>query len=349
MLKVFVDINKINKKWDKIDLPFFLKFNFLQIFYKTHTDISHIFAIYDNTRLYGHIFKIKFRKAKNYLSKNSIFNLILSFINFDVLYLTNSFITNVPAFTSKQSINLKELLKNIRKNYSIVVIPDFLYNKLIIEDNSYKKVEVEEEMVLNIKSEWNTLVDYTSDLKMKYRNKVKKIMKQTSEIEIRKLNVTDLEKHAIKIKKLFNQVAKSSQFSGPIFNTGSFIHFVKQKFMKIDGYFINDKLVGFSSIIEKEEKLYSYFVGFDKTLNKSVPIYGRILIENIKSAIERRKKLLILGRTANEYKSNFGALPIKSYVYLKIKNTFLRTVLNPVFSKIKIKKWEQRRPFKINA
>ena len=60
------------------------------------------------------------------------------------------------------------------------------------------------------------------------------------------------------------------------------------------------------------------------------------------------KKFLILGRTANEYKSNFGALPIKSYVYLKIKNTVLRTILYPVYSKLKIKKWVQRRPFKIN-
>ena len=349
MLKVFVDINKINKEWNKINLPYFLNFNFLQIFYQAHPKISHIFAIDIGMRLYGHIFKLKFTKAKNYLSDKSILNIILNIINFNVLYLTNSFITNVPSFISHKSINLKKLLKNIKQNYSIVVIPDFLFDKLIVEDNSYIRIEVEEEMILNIKSEWNTLADYITDLKKKYRNKVKTIIKKTSEIELKKLDVTDLEKHEIKIKKLFDQVAKSSQFSGPRFNTESYIPFVKQKFMKIDGYFMNDKLVGFSSTIEKEEELFSYFVGFDKILNKSVPIYGRILIENIKSAIQREKKLLILGRTANEYKSNFGALPIKSYVYLKIENKFLRTLLKPVYSKLRVKKWIQRSPFKIKA
>ena len=60
-----------------------------------------------------------------------------------------------------------------------------------------------------------------------------------------------------------------------------------------------------------------------------------------------KKDYLILGRTANEYKSNFGALPIKSYVYLKIENNFLRTLLKPVYSKLRVKKWVQRSPFKI--
>ena len=76
------------------------------------------------------------------------------------------------------------------------------------------------------------------------------------------------------------------------------------------------------------------------------PTYGRIIIENIKTAIEGKKKLLILGRTANEYKSNFGALPNKSYVYIRIENKFLRTLLKPIYSKLSIKKWIQRSPFK---
>jgi hypothetical protein len=106
-------------------------------------------------------------------------------------------------------------------------------------------------------------------------------------------------------------------------------------------------LLGFSSEIQKQKTLYSYFVGFDKTLNKSFPIYGRILIENIISAITLKKECLILGRTANEYKSNFGAIPVKSYVYLKVKNKFIRIILRPIYSKLSIRKWKQRSPFKI--
>ena len=116
--------------------------------------------------------------------------------------------------------------------------------------------------------------------------------------------------------------------------------------MRVDGYFLNNELIGFLSEIQKEKMLYSYFVGFDKNLNKSFPIYGRILIENITIAIRIKKERLILGRTANEYKSNFGAFPIKSYIYLKVENKFLRAILRPIYSKLRINKWTQRSPFK---
>ena len=119
--------------------------------------------------------------------------------------------------------------------------------------------------------------------------------------------------------------------------------------MKVDGYFLHNKLVGFSSTIDKKEILYSYFVGFDQKVNKVIPIYGRILIENISNAIMLKKKRLILGRTANEYKSNFGATPVKSFIYLKIRNKFLRAILKPIYTKIRLNKWTQRSPFKIKT
>jgi len=346
LLKVFTKIESIKEQWGEIKLHNFLDINFLQIYYQKHKQIKHLFIIDNNVRLYAHIFKLTFNKTKNYLQSNSIMNIFMSFINFDILYINNSFITNVPAFISDKAINLKQLLNTIKHNYSIIVIPDFLFDKMVVKDDHYSKIEVEEEMVLDIKNEWNELDDYISDLKMKYRKKLKHIINSTSNLKIRNLNVDDLEVYAVNIKELFNQVAKSSQFKGPEFNTDSYMLFIKQDFMNFYGYFLDDKLVGFSSLIKNEKILYSYFVGFDKNLNKSFPIYGRILSENINTAIKLKKKRIILGRTANEYKSNFGAYPIRSYIYLKITNKFLRAILRPIYSKLRIKKWIQRHPFK---
>ena len=70
------------------------------------------------------------------------------------------------------------------------------------------------------------------------------------------------------------------------------------------------------------QKKYST-IGFDKNLNKSIPIYGRILLENIRNAIIFKKDKLILGRTANEFKSNFGAEPKKSFIYVRFTNIIL--------------------------
>lgn len=346
MLKVFTKIEKVQKEWGKINLPTFLDINFLQVYYEKHPHMKHLFVLGTNMRLYAQIFNLTFNKTKNYLQNNSIRNIFLNFINFNTLYLTNAYMTNIPAFISEKAINLKELLKTIKYNYSLVVIPDFLFERMIVENDHYTKIEVEEEMILDLKNEWNELDDYISDLKKKYRNKINSIIKKTNNLKIRKLSIDDLKTYSRDIKELFNQVATSSRFKGPEFNTDSYMSFVKQNFMSVDGYFLNKKMVGFSSTIKNEKILYSYFVGFDKMLNKSFPIYGRILIENIATAIHLKKERLILGRTANEYKSNFGAFPIKSYIYLKIENKILQTILKPIYSKTIIKKWRQRHPFK---
>ena len=56
---------------------------------------------------------------------------------------------------------------------------------------------------------------------------------------------------APEIRNLFDQVVASSDFQGPRFNTESLPAFVKKDFMKVDGYFIDNKLVGFSSEIQQ--------------------------------------------------------------------------------------------------
>ena len=347
MLEIFTKIDDVKKEWDKIKAPIFLNINFLNVYYEKHPKLKHLFFMDTNMRLYAHIFKLTFNKSKNYLNNNFLASNFLKIISFDVLYLTNSFITNIPSFISDNKFNLNKLLERINFNYSLIVIPDFLFDNIIVEQNDYTKIEIESEMVLHIKSNWKTFEDYTGDLRKKYRNKVKKIINGTSDIKIKNLDSEFINNYALDLQCLFNQVVSSSQFIGPEFDASSFALFLKQDLMRVDGYFYNDRLVGFSSEMKKDKLLYSYFVGFDKKLNKSIPLYGRILIENINNAIKLNMRLLILGRTANEFKSNFGAIPIKSFVYLRLCNNFLRYILTPIFSKIVVKNWQQRRPFKI--
>ena len=104
--------------------------------------------------------------------------------------------------------------------------------------------------------------------------------------------------------------------------------------------------MGFSSEIDQDDVLYSYYVGFDKELNLSCSIYGRMLLETIRNAISLKKKKVVLGRTANEFKSNFGAEPKQSYVYVRINNRILNYIFRPIFNSFKNPIWTQRRPFK---
>ena len=72
----------------------------------------------------------------------------------------------------------------------------------------------------------------------------------------------------------------------------------KNKISKLYGYYIKSELIGFSSDINFNNKLFSYYVGFDKKLNKENSIYGRMLLETIKNGIDQRCDEIVLERTA---------------------------------------------------
>ena len=344
-MKVITNINDAKKDWDKVKVSDFVHSSFLEIFYINHPKIKHLFVIDTGIRLYAHIFELNFDKTANYIN-NKLLVFFIRFINFDVLYLTNSFLTNIPAFFSNKQIDLNEFLSVLKHNYSLLIIPDFVFKNISAEKDEFSKIEVEEEMVLEIRDKWNGLDDYISDLRKKYRNKVKKIIKSSSKLEVKSLNSDDLIFYTDNIQDLFTQVINESRFNGPLFNTNSFSLLVKKDIFKVYGYFINNDIVAFSSEIHQDKTLYSYYTGFDKSLNKTFPIYGRILIETINNAIKHKMNKVVFGRTANEFKSNFGAIPIKSFVYIKVKNKYLNILLKPIFKRLRIRNWIKRNPFK---
>jgi hypothetical protein len=345
LLKVITNINKAKEEWDKINVSDFLHSSFLEIFYINHPKIKHLFVIDKHIRLYAHILELNFDKTANYIN-NRLLAFFMKFVKFDVLYLTNSFLTNIPAFFSNRQIDLKEFLSVLQDNYSLLIIPDFVFKNIRAEKGDFSKIEVEEEMILEISDNWNGIDNYISDLRNKYRHKVKKIINLSNKLEVRSLGSDDLVFYADNIQNLFTQVINESRFSGSLFNTNSFSLLVKKDIFKVYGYFINNNIVAFSSEIHQDKILYSYYTGFDRTLNKTFPIYGRILIETINNAIVLKMDKVIFGRTANEFKSNFGAIPIKSYVFIKVKNKFLNILLKPIFKRLTLKNWIKRNPFK---
>ena len=346
MFSVFNDIEKVKKKWPSV-ASVFMNYEFINCYVKKNLKTEHIFFIYKNELLvYAHFFKLRFNKAKNYLNKFLFSSTLLKLLNIRVLYLNNSYITNVPSFFSKDKIDIDHLLQSFNKAYSIAIIPDFLLNKSKYSKLDLLKIDVEEEMILSIRENWNSFNDYIDSLKTKYRKKVNKIFQETKSISVINLNEHDILKLKCEMQSLFDQVVAKSSFNGPNFEILTLSSLVKNNFAKVNGYYQDEKLIGFSSEIESNDCLYSYFVGFDTDLNKSVPIYGRILLENILNAINLKKKELLLGRTANEFKSNFGAEPKQSTVYIHVKNKFLRYVISFIVKRLRLNVWIKRSPFK---
>ena len=125
-MKVSSDFNKIKKEWDNDDITDFTRSSFLEIFYSKHQNIDHIFILDREFRLYGHLLTLRFTKISNYLN-HKILAFVFQFFKFKILYLTNSFITNVPSFISKNKIDLDSLLSNFNNSYNLLILPDFVY------------------------------------------------------------------------------------------------------------------------------------------------------------------------------------------------------------------------------
>ena len=369
-LQLHISSKTLDKnKWESLcPNGSFLSLPFKLAFEKHHkSNIKHLYYVADdedNQAIgYAQEFNIRSNRIRDYQRKNkvkgSLVNLVLKLSNLKVVALGNGLLTNISNFSAvKLSNNIdffNSLLLHIQKNLSAdkFIIPDHFFKELKVENPNEVfpeliKVVVDQDMHLNILKEWNTFEDYTKALKKKYRSRLKSVMKKSKDIEIKVLTQKELVKHAEKMQELFENVHQKSAFSISPFNTSIYTDLFDSGNPKcqVFGYFLSDKMIAFSSELQDDDNLYSYFIGLDYRYNKSHRLYERILNETIKSAISNKKSKLILGRTAAEFKSNVGAQPIHSEIFVYLKSPVLRRLLKPFLENIQPSNWVQRNPFK---
>ena len=325
---------------------FFISYNFLNSYFKTHKYIQHLFCFNNNNRFYGHVFNVNLSQLMHF-SNNRFGKYILSFIRLNFFYFTNSFLTNLPSFSINSDFNLAKIIDEIKNKIKtdFIVIPDFLFNhkQNNSEINNFIKVEIDDEMSLQIPSSWIDFGSYKSSLKTKYRKRINNSLIRSADINVRLLSSDEIINYNHRIQELFNNVTNKANFTGPVFNINTIRD---NSCFNLYGYFLNEKLLAFSSEFFYLNSLYSYFVGIDYEYNVKYSLYERILCDTIKNAILSQKNNVIFGRTASEFKSNFGAVPKKSFVYIYTERFLFKWVFNSILKKLKPKKWIQRFPFK---
>jgi hypothetical protein len=346
----------------------FLSLPFKLAFEKHHkSNIKHLYYIADDRESkaigYAQEFNIRSNRIRDYQRKNKVkgnlISLVLKLLNLKVVALGNGLLTNISNFSAvKLSNNIdffNSLLLRMQKVLSAnkFIIPDHFFKELKVENPNEVfpeliKVMVDQDMRLEISKNWNTFEDYTKDLKKKYRSRLKSVMKKSENIEIKVLTQNQLVKQAEKLQELFENVHQKSSFGISPFNTSIYTDLIDSDNPKcqVFGYFLSDEMIAFSSELKDDDNLYSYFIGLDYRYNKSHRLYERILNETIKSAISNKKSKLILGRTAAEFKSNVGAKPVHSEIFVYLKSPILRRLLKPILENIQPSNWVQRNPFK---
>ncbi len=252
---------------------------------------------------------------------------------------------------SRLGIALDGMAQTVKPLHAIFV-KDFNEEELRYTKNfspfGYTKIRVEPNMMIHLRQEWETFEDFKAALKSKYRVKANKADSNSQSLELKTCSVTDIKRYKEDLQTLYQNTIDNANFNAQILNLETYIR-LKTEFKYdfiVQGYFFEDKLVGFLSALKRDNSLDAHFIGLNYALNKTHAIYPRILNDYVRLGIEHRVKVINLGRTASEIKTTVGAQPMDLSCYIKHKNPFINTLIRPLLKRIKIKSFKQHHPFK---
>lgn len=357
------------REWESqlSEKDFFLSPTCLQIIEDEHKEeIEPLYILIKDQHkvigiVYAQIFKLNGVKVRDYINNGnntySIVNLLKSylsnFLNLKIAFLGNTFLTNEASFRIAEEYSHLNILEDILKtinNYSqtkFILIPEFYEFTTIKHLSNLVEIKVEPDMHLKIDPNWSTFDDYINAIRSKYKKRYRKVLKKSSNITKKKLNLEQLRNEADTMKQLFYNVFQKSKFNAAKFNTDVFYDLMlEKKNVTVYGYYLQNKLVGFASDICSGDTLYAHFVGLDYEMNNRYEIYNRMLYEQINFAINNNLSLIKFGRTAAEFKSTIGAIPLKGQAYVFHPSNTVLYILKPILKMLKPKKWTQRNPFK---
>ncbi|REC53365.1 8-amino-7-oxononanoate synthase [Chryseobacterium piscium] len=294
----------------------------------------------------------------------SIRNFLAKQLSKDVMILGNNMLTGQNGFyfdtskipTEKAILLLNEASKggsNVLGKTSLIIYKDyqksFLKNFEEKEYKSFYRFSVQPNMILNIKPEWNSFEDYSNDLSKKYRARLKSAKKKIEGIQKRELDIESIKKYQNEMNILYQNVAENSPFN-TFFLTKNHFESMKQNLkenFKVFGYCFNDKLIGFYTLILNNNDIDTYFLGYDKEIQKEKQIYLNMLFDMTEFGISNQFKRIVFGRTALEIKSTIGAEPVEIFGLIKHNNKAINPFIEKIFTSLNPKvEWIQRKPFK---
>ena len=203
-------------------------------------------------------------------------------------------------------------------------------------------------MILKLRSGWNSFEDYLDSMNTKYRTRAKSVIKKSKPIDVIELEAKDIEKHSERINFLYEQVLQKATYNLGVLDVRTFIELKKKlgnKFV-FKGYFLQGLLVGFTSSFFYRDIIDANFVGIDYGINNNYKLYQRMLYDFVNLGIQYKKKVLRLGRTAETSKSGIGALPVEMKLFARHRNLLPSKLLKPLISSIQPDTFELRKPFK---
>lgn len=299
--------------------------------------------------------------------KTSVRNFIFKNFASHALFLGNNMITGQNGYTFNKPIDSQtigkilaecahEIILFFRKQSIKIHIVSFKDFYEECADELKKSVflgmyefNTQPNMLFQLPPEWKTDTDYVAALSKKYRDQYKRARKKSEGIETRELQLGEILLEESRIYQLYHHVATNAPFNTFFLAKNHFSSFKKQcgeRFVLV-GYYWNNTLVGFHTLLLNGNTLETYFLGYDEKIQKEKMLYLNMLYNMTRFGIENQFKKIIFGRTALEIKSSVGAEPVKMSGFIYHTNQLINRYFDKIFPRLEpTLSWQQRHPFK---
>ena len=375
--QIYFSSENLPSNWDVLALNnIFLSKDYLKILEKSAPEnmVCHFIGFFRDKELVGialsqflDLNKLESFGERDKCIKTSIRNSIFKNFCSHVLILGNNMLTGQNAYVFSDRIDkntallclktaskkLETIFKNKGQKVHITTFKDFpqeetaAFQKAGFQD--YFQFSTQPNMIFDIPTHWKTEQDYINALSKKYRDQYKRARKKANGVVKIKMHLEDIIKHEDTIYDLYFHVAKNAHFNTFFLAKNHFRtlkEILKDKFL-FYGYFLDEKLIGFNTIIKNGEVMDTYFLGYDESIQREKMLYLNMLYDIIAYSINKGFKEIVFARTALEIKSAVGAKPQEMFGYMKHSNIILDTVIEKLFCYLEPEVvWQERNPFK---
>ncbi len=255
----------------------------------------------------------------------------------DAPQLLHSIVTHLKNTIGASALFLKDFTKALAAPFA--------------DEPRYLRSDNDVSMRLQIPESWHTFEDYAQALKHKYKQRLQKMQKAFAPIISKPLTYEAIVAEKENIFNLYYQVTQNQTVTFGHLNADYFVLLKQQMKEKlhVHGFYLNNKLIAFSSAIVQDGEYDMNYIGFDYALNSQYNLYFNMLFYFIACALKEKCNTLVLGRTALEAKAILGCTPKNIYGYYYIKSNFFNTLAQKITSRLNNNQgdlWKERHPFK---
>ncbi|RTY90952.1 GNAT family N-acetyltransferase [Flavobacterium sp. GT3R68] len=375
--KIFRSVSELPSHWDDLAAcNIFLSRNYLKVLEVSSPEnmTCHFIGLFHDEELVGlalsqyiNLSDVSSFGERDHCLKTKIRTIVFKNFASNVLFIGNNMLTgqNAYCFSEKLPVSnglvlldkaVTELTHQLHRKGSkihITVFKDFSSEQTkhykVPEFDSYFQFTTQPNMIFQIPENWQSIDDYVGALSKKYRDQYKRARKKSEGLTKKKLSLEEITTHNDRISELYMDVAKNAPFNTFYLPENHFEAFKKSlghDFL-FYGYFEDDKLIGFNTLIKNGTDIDTYFLGYDENCQREKMLYLNMLYDMIGYSVKKGYKRIIFARTALEIKSSVGSKPIEMFGFIKHSNFLLNKFISKLFRYLEPEMvWQERSPFK---